>query len=129
MTENSQTPRCSRRLFLVGSATTVAGAFLAACGKPATAEIAATQVPVGSAVIVDKLIIAQPTEGEFLAYSTVCPHQGNPISQVNGDTVRCPAHGSSFDIATGEPVEGPAQSGMTPAPVRQEGDTVVAGGE
>ena len=129
MTENSQTPRCSRRLFLVGSATTVAGAFLAACGKPATAEIAATQVPVGSAVIVDKLIIAQPTEGEFLAYSTVCPHQGNPISQVNGDTVRCPSHGSSFDIATGEPVEGPAQSGMTPAPVRQEGDTVVAGGE
>lgn len=129
MTENSQTPRCSRRLFLVGSATTVAGAFLAACGKPATAEIAATQVPVGSAVIVDKLIIAQPTEGEFLAYSTVCPHQGNPISQVNGDTVRCPSHGSSFDIATGDPVEGPAQSGMTPAPVRQEGDTVVAGGE
>lgn len=129
MTENSQTPRCSRRLFLVGSATTVAGAFLAACGKPATAEIAATEVPVGSAVIVDKLIIAQPTEGEFLAYSTVCPHQGNPISQVNGDTVRCPSHGSSFDIATGDPVEGPAQSGMTPAPVRQEGDTVVAGGE
>ena len=129
MTENSQTPRCSRRLFLVGSATTVAGAFLAACGKPATAEIAATEVPVGSAVIVDKLIIAQPTEGEFLAYSTLCPHQGSPISQVNGDTVRCPAHGSSFDIATGDPVEGPAQSGMTPAPVRHEGDKVIAGGE
>lgn len=114
-------------MFLLGSATTFAGAFLAACGKPAPAEIAGTQVPVGSAVIVDKYIIAQPTEGQFLAYSTVCPHQGSPITQVNDETVRCPSHGSSFDIATGAPVEGPAQSGMTPVPVRQEGDTVIAG--
>lgn len=120
-------PTCSRRMFLLGTATTFAGAFLAACGKPAPAEVAATQVPVGSAVIVDKFIIAQPTEGNFVAYSTTCPHQGSPITQVDGSTVRCPSHGSVFDITTGDVVSGPATTGMTSAPVTEDGGTVIAG--
>ena len=74
-----------------------------------------------------KFIIAQPTEGNFVAYSTTCPHQGSPITQVKGNTVRCPSHGSVFDIATGEVVDGPSQSGMTPAPVTQDGGNVIAG--
>lgn len=118
---------CSRRTFLLGTATTFAGAFLAACGKAPSAEVAATQVPVGSAVIVDKIIIAQPTEGQFVAYSTVCPHQGSQITQVDGNTVRCPAHGSVFDIATGEPVSGPATSAMTTVPASENSGTVTAG--
>lgn len=125
--QNPSGPVCSRRMFILGAATTFAGAFLAACGKPAPAEVAATQVPVGSAVIVGKFIIAQPTEGNFVAYSTTCPHQGSPITQVKGNTVRCPSHGSVFDIATGEVVDGPSQSGMTPAPVIQDGGHVIAG--
>lgn len=118
---------CSRRTFLLGTATTFAGAFLAACGKEPSAEVAATQVPVGSAVIVDNVIIAQPNEGEFVAYSTKCPHQGSPITQVDGDTVRCPSHGSVFNIATGEAVSGPAATGMTTVPVRDDNGTVIAG--
>lgn len=120
-------PSCSRRTFLLGTATTFAGAFLAACGKAPSAEVAATQVPVGSAVIVDNVIIAQPTEGQFAAYSTTCPHQGSPITQVDGNTVKCPAHGSVFDIATGDPISGPATTGMSTVPVREEGETVIAG--
>ena len=122
-------PSCSRRTFLLGTATTFAGAFIAACGKAPSAEVAATQVPVGSAVIVDNIIIAQPTEGQFVAYSTRCPHQGSPITQVDGDTVRCPSHGSVFNIATGEPVSGPATTSMTTVPVREEGSNVIAGEE
>lgn len=118
---------CSRRAFLLGTATTFAGAFIAACGKAPSAEVAATQVPVGSAVIVDKIIIAQPAEGKFVAYSTTCPHQGSPITQVEGNTVRCPSHGSVFDIATGQPVSGPATSAMTTVPVSENGGTVTAG--
>lgn len=118
---------CSRRTFLLGTATTFAGVFLAACGKEPSAEVAATQVPVGSSVIVDNVIIAQPNEGEFVAYSTKCPHQGGPITQVDGDTVRCPSHGSVFNIATGEPVSGPAATGMTTVPVRDDNGTVIAG--
>lgn len=120
-------PSCSRRTFLLGTATTFVGAFLAACGKAPSAEVAATQVPVGSAVIVDKIIIAQPTEGQFVAYSTTCPHQGSSITQVDGSTVKCPSHGSVFDIATGAPVSGPATTGMTTVPVTESAGTVVAG--
>ena len=120
-------PSCSRRTFLLGTAATFAGAFLAACGKAPSAEVAATQVPVGSAVIVDKIIIAQPTEGQFVAYSTACPHQGSSITQVDGSTVKCPSHGSVFDIATGTPVSGPATTGMTTVPVTESAGTVVAG--
>lgn len=126
MTDSAHKP-CSRRMFILGTATTFAGAFLAACGEAPNEEVAATQVPVGSAVILDRFIIAQPAEGKFVAYSTTCPHQGSPITQVDGDTVRCPSHGSVFDIATGAPVEGPAQAGMTPVPVREEGENVIAG--
>lgn len=53
---------CSRRLFLLGTATTVAGAFLAACGEEPPLEVAKAEVPVGSAIIADGYIIAQPEE-------------------------------------------------------------------
>ncbi|WP_331712838.1 hypothetical protein [Corynebacterium cystitidis] len=36
---------CSRPMFLLGTAITLAGAFLAACGKAPSEEIAATDVP------------------------------------------------------------------------------------
>lgn len=55
-------PMCSRRMFLLGTATTFAGAFLAACGTEPDQEVAATEVPVGSSVILGSVIIAQPTE-------------------------------------------------------------------
>ena len=52
---------CSRRMFLLGSATTVAGAFLAACGEEPSVEVAKAEVPVGSAIIADGFIIAERT--------------------------------------------------------------------
>lgn len=118
---------CSRRTFILGTATTFAGAFLAACGQEPTDEVAKTQVPVGSAVILDRFIIAQPTEGNFVAYSAVCPHQGSKITVVNGDTVRCTKHGSVFKVADGSVVSGPATSGMQAASLSESGDTLVAG--
>lgn len=117
---------CSRRLFLIGTASTFAGAFLAACGRDPSEEVAKTEVPVGSAVILDRVIIAQPNEGEFVAYSASCPHQFQKITQVQGDTVRCTAHGSIFSIADGEVLGGPAMRGMREISLREEGDRLVA---
>ncbi|MBA5244829.1 Rieske (2Fe-2S) protein [Corynebacterium haemomassiliense] len=115
---------CSRRMFLLGTATTFAGAFLAACGEAAPEEVAKTDVPVGSAVILDKFIIAQPTAGTYVAYSSVCPHQQKKITKVEGDTVKCTAHGSVFSIADGARVSGPAVTGMREVPVTDAGDKV-----
>ena len=117
---------CSRRTFILGTATTFAGAFLAACGQEPSDEVAKTDVPVGSAVILDRFIIAQPTEGTFVAYSAVCPHQGSKITVVNGDTVRCTKHGSVFDIADGSVVSGPSDRPMADAALEDDGATLAA---
>lgn len=117
---------CSRRTFILGTATTFAGAFLAACGQQPSDEVAKTDVPVGSAVILDRFIIAQPTEGTFVAYSAVCPHQGSKITVVNGDTVRCTKHGSVFDIADGSVVSGPSDKPMADAALEDDGATLAA---
>ncbi|KQB84681.1 Rieske (2Fe-2S) protein [Corynebacterium oculi] len=117
----SQLPPCSRRLFLLGSATTFAGAVLAACGSGPTEEIAATDVPVGSAVIVGDFIIAQPQRGQYRAYSTTCPHQSSKITEVEGETVRCTSHNSVFSLSDGSVVEGPARSPLTEGTVEEKG--------
>lgn len=119
-------PLCSRRMFLLGSATTFAGAFLAACGSEPNQEISATEVPVGSAVILGSVIIAQPTKGQFLAYSSACPHQGSRISKVDGETVTCTNHNSVFNITDGSVISGPAQTGLTEAKLKQDGDSLSA---
>lgn len=113
---------CSRRLFLLGTATTFAGAFLAACGEAPSEEVAKTAVPVGSAVILDRFIIAQPNPGEYVAYSAVCPHQQQKITVVDGENVRCTAHGSVFNTASGEVISGPATTGLTTAALEETGD-------
>lgn len=124
----SEAISCNRRMFLLGAATTFAGAFLAACGSRPSAEVAATEVPVGSAIIVDSFIIAQPTEGEFLAYSSTCPHQRNPITEVDGDIVRCTYHSAEFSIVDGAALSGPARDPLVPVELTTEGNQLTAGG-
>ena len=124
MSEN-RARACSRRLFLVGTATTFAGALLAACGSK-SANVSASDVPVGSAVIVDGFVIAQPEAGKYVAYSAVCPHQQNPITKVEGDRVKCTKHGSEFSIVDGSVLNSPAQNPLTTAQISQEGDTLTA---
>lgn len=119
-------PLCSRRMFILGTASTFAGAFLAACGTEVDEKVAKTDVPVGSAVILDGFIIAQPTEGEFVAYSNVCPHESARITQVQGDVVRCPKHGSTFSIADGKVLTGPAEDDLKEASIVDGGDSLSA---
>ncbi|MCS4535470.1 Rieske (2Fe-2S) protein [Corynebacterium sp. HS2168-gen11] len=109
-------------MFLLGTATTFAGLALAACGKdPVTLGI--SDVPVGSAIIIDDVILAQPTAGEYKAYSTDCPHQHSRISIVEGDVVRCPTHDSRFSIIDGSVIEGLARAPMTELTMELDGNT------
>ena len=122
MTSHNHT--CSRRAFLLGTATTFAGALLVACGSSGT-KTAANDVPVGSAIITDDAIIARPTADGYKVYSTVCPHQGSPITQVSGDTVKCTRHGSVFSIKDGSVISGPSQAGLSPKEFSKDGDSIV----
>ncbi|WKE60548.1 Rieske (2Fe-2S) protein [Corynebacterium tuberculostearicum] len=115
---------CSRRMFLLGTATTFAGVYAAACGSTPSAEIAATDIPIGSAKIVDGVIFTQPEEGEFKAYSQTCPHQRNPITEIEGMTATCTAHNTSYDLSDGSVISGPGRDPLEEYEVRQDGSNV-----
>ncbi|MEJ5997962.1 Rieske (2Fe-2S) protein [Corynebacterium sp. H130] len=109
-------------MFLIGTATTFAGAVLAACGSEKAGDIAIKDVPLGSAVLVGEFIIAQPEAGVYKAYSNVCPHQGAAINKIEGDTAICPKHNSVFKLSDGSVTSGPARGAMAPAKLTKEGD-------
>ena len=70
--------------------------------------------PVGGGKVIDaiKVVITQPTAGDFKAFSAVCTHQGCTVSSVSGGTINCACHGSTFDIATGAVTSGPATKAL-----------------
>lgn len=63
--------------------------------------------------------------GDFVAYSAVCTHQGCDVAYKDGN-LACPCHGSIFDPADGAAVvTGPAQRPLPEIPVKVEGGEVV----
>ena len=100
----------------------------ASSGGSSSSLATTTDVPVGGGVIVESAgqayAVTQPTSGTFACFSAVCPHQGCNCNQVADGTIDCPCHGSTFSIATGEVMSGPATSGLTPAPITVTGTDI-----
>ena len=65
--------------------------------------------------------------GTLYAVGARCPHVGGPLDQgtVTGHRVRCPWHGSVFDLETGAVVKGLAETPVPAYRVRVEGDGLV----
>lgn len=86
-------------------------------------------IPVGGGIIVEEpaIVITQPTEGDFRAFTAICPHQGCLVSEVVDNEIVCTCHGSRFSGTDGAVLEGPAQQGLTPAGVTVDGGSVVLG--
>lgn len=87
---------------------------------------AVSDVPVGGAVIKGDLVISQPEEGTFKAFSKVCTHQGCDVSKVDGATVICTCHNSVFSTEDGSPTSGPAKTPLKETQVKVDGDNIVA---
>ncbi|HUZ09618.1 MAG TPA: Rieske 2Fe-2S domain-containing protein [Acidimicrobiales bacterium] len=72
-------------------------------GETATVEVAGRPVAVAN------------VDGRFCAFSNECPHQSTQLgglSLLRGRLIRCPEHGSTFDVVTGKCVL-PSQDGWT----------------
>ncbi len=71
-----------------------------------------------------RVLVTQDAEGDVTAYDAERPHQGCTVRSTE-DGLVCPCHGSAFDPATGDVLEGPATSPLTPVAVEVRGDDVV----
>lgn len=96
-----------------------------ASSAPAPGIATTSEVPVGSGVVIgdSEVVITQPAEGEFKAFTSVCTHQGCAVGEVT-DTINCPCHGSRFSIEDGSVVDGPATSPLEEFPLAVDGDQI-----
>jgi len=140
----------TRRVVLAGSGAGAALALLAACGGsqpsgtsgaddsggggdavvgPGQALASADDVPVGGALAVTvdgaPLLVTQPEEGTFAAFSAICTHQGCTVGPGDGELL-CPCHASRYDLATGAVLGGPAPSPLPEVPVTVDGGEVTS---
>ena len=87
--------------------------------------LSAADVPVGGGVVLAgrKLVVTQPTKGDFKGFTAVCTHRGCLVEAVT-DTIDCPCHGSRFSIGDGSVVDGPAPSPLAPMELALRGDSI-----
>ncbi len=108
---------------------------LAACGEhgggdgqsSGARELGKTSdIPEGGGVIYKKhkVVVVQPTPGDYKAFTSICTDQGCPVASVSGDTINCDCHSSKFDIADGSVKAGRARRPLKAAKVTVSGDTL-----
>ena len=76
-----------------------------------------------------EIAVANLGDGVFLAVDDICSHAESSLSEgevdVDDETIECPRHGSTFDLATGRPRTLPATVPVVTFPVKVEGDAIL----
>lgn len=126
----------SRRAALITIGGTTVAVCLTACGASGSGDstassgpvsIPTSDVPVGSGRIVGRYVVTQATAGTFAAFSYLCTHQNLPVQQVTDAAIVCGRHGSTFSLADGSVLTGPAAQPLAKATVTVNGDTLTIG--
>ncbi|WP_086559369.1 Rieske (2Fe-2S) protein [Streptomyces africanus] len=138
----------TRRTVLLATGSTGAVALVAACGgggdgngststssptgqkttsAPAGKELTSTdEIPVGGGKIFEKekVVVTQPDQGRFKAFSAICTHMGCTVTTVSDGTINCPCHGSKYHVADGSVAHGPATRPLPAEQITVEGNSV-----
>jgi Rieske Fe-S protein len=133
----------TRRTVVAGVGAAGLAAALTACGSSGTTsgttQNASSPAPGGGTVLgatsdipsgggkvfpAAKVVVTQPTSGQFKAFSAICTHQGCTVANVSGGTINCPCHGSKFSIDDGSVKNGPATQPLPSAKITVEGTSV-----
>jgi 3-phenylpropionate/trans-cinnamate dioxygenase ferredoxin subunit len=93
------------------------------------AIIEADEIPPGKMVCVQvggQRVLVANVDGIYYATDDTCTHEDASLSSgsLKGGMVKCPLHGSRFDLRTGQPMEDPAEEPLRCYPVRVEGGVV-----
>ena len=97
-----------------GTAKTSANKSTATSTMSGTLLGMAADIPVGGGKIYTaaKIVVTQPSKGEYKAFSAVCTHVGCLCNVVADGTINCPCHGAKFKITDGSVVTGPAPTSL-----------------
>ncbi|MFC8368017.1 MULTISPECIES: Rieske (2Fe-2S) protein [unclassified Streptomyces] len=79
----------------------------------------------GGKVFADrKVVVTQPTAGEFKAFSATCTHQGCAVKSIADGVINCPCHNSNFSITDGSVQSGPATKPLPAVEITVSGDSI-----
>jgi nitrite reductase/ring-hydroxylating ferredoxin subunit len=95
-------------------------------GSGPAGTLATADVPVGGCTVLadEKVVVTQPTEGEFKAFTAVCTHQGCVVSSGSDGVIPCGCHGSQFSLADGSVQQGPATAPLDEVEITVKGDQI-----
>ncbi|MGH3243938.1 MAG: Rieske (2Fe-2S) protein, partial [Spirillospora sp.] len=96
-------------------------------GAGGTGLAAAADIPVGGGKVFEdaKVVVCQPTQGEFKAFSATCTHRGCAVGSVSGGTINCHCHGSKFKITDGSVANPPADKPLEEKKVSVKGGQIM----
>ena len=91
-------------------------------GDDGGALTSTADVPVGGGQILEneQIVVTQPAEGEFKAFTAVCTHQQCLVTSVKDGAIQCPCHGSRFSAEDGSVQGGPATAPLEEIPITVE---------
>ncbi|MBC2903277.1 Rieske (2Fe-2S) protein [Streptomyces cupreus] len=135
------TIRPNRRTILLatGAAALVAGCGDNGDGSTSTEQTAGTtetadgeeltttdDIPVGGGKIFkdEQVVVTQPEDGEFKAFSSTCTHQQCTVATVSDGTINCTCHGSRFNITDGSVARPPATRPLPEKEITVEGNSI-----
>jgi Rieske Fe-S protein len=99
----------------------------AGAGGAGGAALAKTaDIPEGSGKVFsdEKVVVSQPTAGDYKAFSTICTHQQCPMTDLQGDTITCACHKSQFSVLDGSVKKGPATQPLAAKEISVAGDSI-----
>jgi nitrite reductase/ring-hydroxylating ferredoxin subunit len=88
------------------------------------------ELPPGKMKRVDldgRRILIAHVDGQYYATDDTCTHEDASLSTgfLKDDIVKCPLHGSRFNLRTGQVLDDPAEENLRTYPVRLDGDDIL----
>ncbi|MEU0740550.1 Rieske (2Fe-2S) protein [Streptomyces sp. NPDC006134] len=109
-----------------GSGDGSSGETAAGAASPGRELAKTADIPVGGGTVFkdEQVVVTQPREGDFKAFSAICTHQRCPVANVEAGTINCTCHGSRFRITDGSVANPPATRALPERKITVEGNSI-----